>query len=264
MKHIALIAIVLLALGQAWAGPIVFGDVNSEIAGDFLNLVKVTADRDEIFTWDFARSYTLIQITDQGVNEFTDDTKTLVTVSLGFTGDDDELELLPFGTYYMYAPLKTIVIALDSSRSEESLNEAIITLGNAAASLTQEINAYIEQQAEQQAELQRQQDEKYRIAIKAELTKYGAKIIQWLKTPLSKGGAGSNLSAKDKSRLVDLLGFDSSFSRYHEDGDYTVKLIGITGPDEILLMGYPTGYYQEGYPVIYLDISIASRKYDIY
>mgnify|MGYP000995694559 CR=1 FL=1 len=264
MKHAALIALILIAICQVWAGPIVFGDVNSEIAGDFLNLVKDSADRDEIFTRDTEGPYTLIQITDQGVSEFMDGTKTMVTVSLGFSEDDDEPEVMPFGKYYMYAPLKTIVILLDSSRQEESLNDAIVTLGNAAATLTEEVNVYIEQQAQQYAAQQKRQEENYRIAIKAELTKYGAKIIKWLKTPLSQGGAGSNLSAKDKSRLVDLLGLNANFAQYYEDGDYTIKLIGITGPDEILLMGYPTGYYQEGYPVIYLDISITSREYSIY
>lgn len=108
-----------------------------------------------------------------------------------------------------------------------------------------------------------QREEHQRTMIKSELGRYAAEIIRWYKTPRNQGGAGYSLEGMNKTNLVNVLGLDSNYSAYFSDGDFKVKLIGITGPDEILMIGAPKSHL-EGYPDIFLDISIPSCEYNIY
>ena len=251
MKYFTLIALTLLTMTQVWAGPIVFGDVKSEIAGDFLNLVQASADRDEIFTWKDTDIYSVIQIKDQGTYDLTDGTKTMVAVSLGFSEDDDEPQVLPFGTFYMYAPLKTMVLLLDSSRKQESLSQAMSLLDETAEKLTQEFFELYETGHYESIEM----------TIQAELVQYVCRVVQWYKTPRSQGGAGHDTAGMTKADLAGFLGFDQTGSLCSDlDVSYSIVKLSSTG---VILAGTPMDdSYSKG-PLYFAEITFPDCEYKI-
>ncbi|HPS40323.1 MAG TPA: hypothetical protein PL124_12970 [Candidatus Cloacimonadota bacterium] len=246
MKYFTLIALTLLTTAQVWAGPIVFGEVKSEIAGDFLNMLKVSANRDEIFTWKNTDIFSVIQITDQGTYDLTDGIKTMVSVTLGFSEDNENPEALTFGKFYNYTPLKTMVILLDNSTKEESLAEAMYLLDDTAEKLAQDFSeAYV-----------RDQRKSFELTIQAELVQYACRVVQWYKTPRSQGGAGYSIPGKTKADLAEFLGFDStSFCSNGSDVMYSIVKMNSSG---VTLGGTPLDdSYSEG-PLFFEEITFST------
>lgn len=242
MKYFTLIALTLFTTAQVWAGPTVFGDVKSEIAGDFLNMVQASAERDEIFTWENTDIYSVIQITEQGTYELTNGTKTMVTVSLGYSEDDDEPEVLPFGTFYMYAPLKTRILMLDSSRKEESLTEAMNYLDDSAVMLTQEFFELYESR----------QRESLEMMIQSEIRNYSTKVVQWYKAPRPEGGSGPDTLGTTQGDLAQFMGFDPmSFSLSGYNVIYNI--VTLTSSGVILAGTLMDDRYSEG-PLYFAEI----------
>jgi|GEM_PF-5150107 len=247
MKNIILTIVCLFCLAQGWAGPIVFGDVRSDIAAEFLTKVKDAAEQDQVFTWADTDVFSVIQITDQGTVNLSDGTRNLLTVSLGFSEDDDKPVVLTTGSFYMYAPLKTIVLLLDDSRAEESLAEAFTTLNNESDYLTGEFHKLYETGHNASLEAM----------VESELSNYSAMVAQWFMTPRAQGGAGSSVSGLTRDDLADFLGFDSENYSYFSGNDCVFSIVKLSS-EGVTLAGTPLGdSYSEG-PLFFAEIKFPS------
>jgi hypothetical protein len=249
MKYAVLTTLILLAICQIWAGPIVFGDVHSQIAGDFLKMVEDAAARDEIFTWMDTDIYSVIQITDQGPIDLAGGTQTMVSVSLGFSEDDDEPETLSFGTFYMYAPLQTRIIWLDESRKQQSLAEAMSLLDYTGEMLIQEFFEIYEAGHRESREA----------LIQTELNNYASMVLQWYLTPRSQGGAGQNLSGMSKGDLAAFIGIDSVYGTSgYPDVNYSI----VETSNNVITLGGSIIGYNDG-PLYFAEVWLATRQVSI-
>jgi len=246
MKYAVLTALVLLSLGQIWAGPIVFGDVNSQIAADFLKMVRDAAARDEIFSWEDTDVYSVIQITEQGPIDLREGKQILVTVSLGFSEDDDKPQTFSFGTFYMYAPLQTKALWLDESRKQQSLSEAMSLLDDAAEMITPKF-----------FDIYRSgHRESYTAMLQAELNTYSAMALQWYKTPVSQGGAGQKLTATSMSDLAAFLGYGPDLCSWdNPNGVYSIVDIR----DGVITLGAYM-FWEDELPLYFAKIRLATSQ----
>lgn len=250
MKNAVLSILILVSMGRIWAGPIVFGDVQSQIASDFMNMVKASADQDEIFTWFATDVFPVIQITDQGPIDLAEGTQTMVSVSLGFSEDDDEPQTLAFGTFYMYAPLKTMVFLLDDSKKQQSLSEAMSLLDSAAENLSLDFFELYETGHWERIEA----------SIQMELNSFAAYVIQWYLTPRSQGGAGNKLSDKNKGDLAAFMGFESDYTTSRQS-DLIFNIVDVK--NDVVILGGSISGYNDG-PLYFAEIWPASRRISIF
>jgi len=237
-RYAAVLILFLLALGNLGALETeIFGDVFGDAGAALLRTLKEENRKQGLYRWDDMDVFPVIQVVEQGKGYAADDALITFTVSLGFSEDDDPPEKLPFGTFCMYAPLKTIIVELNEKADQQSLAKAIKQIRSVADQLSREfLPLYAEGH---------KVSREYRLM--AELRNYGTMAIQWLKTPVSQGGAGGDASTFTISDLAYFLGFDGG--TYILNTDYAEYRVLALDARQAVIGAYPGEYWEGDQPL---------------
>lgn len=231
-RSILLVLFILSLLRLLSAVPEIFGDVFSKAGEVLMERVEELSDNEDFFVWNTRDISPVIQIVEQGIGYSADPDKISFTVSYGFSEDDDPPVKLTLGTFYMYAPLKTIIVELDKNGSEPSLKNALKQIVSVGNMVTKEFLAlYVEGH-----------NFSLEFEMQAELNKFGAMVMQWYKTPVSQGGAGGDAESFTISDLAYFLGFDGGTYILNTDfAEY--KLLEMDNSNAVI--GAYRGEYQD-------------------
>ncbi|HNX01969.1 MAG TPA: hypothetical protein PKK33_11420 [Candidatus Cloacimonadota bacterium] len=122
MKRVYLVMVFAFVLiGQVLCIPTVFGETESPLAERYYDAVKLAAEYEGLFYWARNDIVPVIQITEQDHNSTDAVNEIILTVTFGFSKYYSKPEMLPFGAYCDYTPIKTLTVSLDADQPDQTI-----------------------------------------------------------------------------------------------------------------------------------------------